>query len=407
MFKKKNIFLAVDPLKKEEVIKNYSEFAELTSTGISNKDISASENNWMRTPKEFVKIENKVATIPVYGALYNKSDIFTWYYDLTTYEELSEAMDYSLEEGVKKIIFDIDSPGGLVAGVEKLAKKISNLGIETEAMVDYAASAAYLLASQTNKIITTGKWVEVGSIGIISVIADFSKAYEQMGIKNLVFTSKKAPNKFINPNTERGAKQIQNRLDEYHELFTDLISEGRNVDKEYIDNNFGKGATLMAEKAIKFNMIDEVFQENKENHLKDNKTKSYNKNTSKMEESMTENFTKKETETSIKKDLNSDLLAERKRVIALSGWAKSGTAEQRKIALEAIENGKTQDEVLAALIAAQRSADSESKTEAKNLEKENPENIAIVNTKKEAKIEAERKAFIDEIIAGVESGGIY
>ena len=396
--KKTNLFLAIDQSFEQEVIDNHIKFGNYTVDELAEIQAEA-QNRYVANPEDFVIIEDEKARIPIIGVLYDRSDLFTWFYDLTTYEDISNQIDYALDKGVEEIIFSFDSPGGTISGLEKLAKKIKSLKIKTTSEVDYAASAAYLLASQTKKIVASGEWAETGSIGIIMSVLDFTEAYEKMGIKNLVFTSTKAPQKFLNPSTKTGAAQIQARLDQYHELLTNLISQGRKVTKEQIDDKFGKGSTLLAEDALKVKMIDAIKESDfmEESELINSNFKFKN---SVAEEATEEENTMNEKDTpKVDMSFEKGMSAERKRVISLASWAKTGNAEQRKIALEAIESGKTQDEILASLMAAQRATDSEAKKEAANLVKENAPEIAVSEVNSDDKKEGEIKSLADSIVA--------
>ena len=99
---------------------------------------------------------------------------------LTKFEKLTGAMDMtdigdSIDEAlanpaVKRIAFEIDSPGGTVVGTPELADKIASIPLPT---MSYArklmASGAYYTGSQADQVLASSSAM-VGSIGVIAVV---------------------------------------------------------------------------------------------------------------------------------------------------------------------------------------------------------------------------------------------
>ena len=190
--------------------------------------------------------------IPIRGTL------GAWYG--TLYEDINTGIErLENDPKVKRIIFDINSPGGYVDGVIETAQKIKNSKKETIAKVGYmAASGAYWIASQCDKIVATTKIAMFGSIGVIVSFYDWKEYLEKAGIKEVVITSTDAPKKYVDPASKEGAKEILARLDKIHNEFATAVATGRNTSLESVNNDFGKGGVLFAEEAKKVGMIDEI-----------------------------------------------------------------------------------------------------------------------------------------------------
>ena len=104
-------------------------------------------------------------------------------------EELDDWIDDALESGCTQIIFDINSDGGCVDGVEEIANKIRSLPVETVAYSSGSMnSAAYWIGSACNKVITSLS-ASVGSIGCYVTFMDLSAAAAAQGITVQVFKS--------------------------------------------------------------------------------------------------------------------------------------------------------------------------------------------------------------------------
>ena len=81
-------------------------------------------------------------------------------------------------------ILIIDSPGGTVDGTRDLVHIIQKTQKPIVALIDgQADSAAYWIASATDKIIAMDDFAEVGSIGVMLSFMDVQPYYEKQGVK--------------------------------------------------------------------------------------------------------------------------------------------------------------------------------------------------------------------------------
>jgi len=178
----------------------------------------------------------------------------------TSYKDIVQAVsDAEKDPEVERIVLDINSPGGYVDGVENAGRAIKNAKKETVARVGYlAASGAYWLASQANRIEATSKMATFGSIGVIVSYYDWKEYFEKAGIKEIVITSTDAPNKRLDPATDEGRNEVLNRLDKIHAIFAEAVAVGRKTSIETVNSDFGKGGVLIAEDALKVGMIDKI-----------------------------------------------------------------------------------------------------------------------------------------------------
>ena len=207
------------------------------------------------------------AHIPIIGQLSEKPSLSASLFgsDQTTYGSIIDNIKAAVADpDVEKIIFDIDSPGGTVDGVDQTAMAIRAIEKPTEAHVhNMAASAAYWLASQTDRIIALTPSAQFGSIGIAVETVDFSKAEEQKGIKTHVITSTDAPDKRPDLATKSGRDKIIAMLDDVHDVFANRVAEGRGVSRKKVDSDFGQGGMVIAAKALSAGMIDGVQETTK------------------------------------------------------------------------------------------------------------------------------------------------
>lgn len=216
-------------------------------------------------------ITNNTAYISVVGPLSRSGPpAIARYYGYTgaSYNEIIKVVQHCEENPtVEKIVFLIDSPGGEVAGVDKVFSVIAGCKKYTEAVNSgMVASAAYWIASACDKIKSSEATNMTGSIGVVITAVDFSKAYEEMGIKVVQIVSRNAPDKRPDIKTDRGISVLQEQADALENVFMDRVAKGRNVPIEAVKKEFGKGSLLIASNpegidAIKVKMIDGLMDQ--------------------------------------------------------------------------------------------------------------------------------------------------
>lgn len=200
------------------------------------------------------------AHIPIAGILGNNFSIIDLFSGegFTSYSFIIAAsLAAESSDEVKKIIFDVNSPGGAMDGVDQASQVIANLTKPTEARVSFmAASAAYYLTSQVGRIVAEVPNVLIGSIGVMRA---------QIIDKDVqIITSTDAPNKNPDFSTAKGKKTAVGELDDIHDIFVQRIIEGRSkaigrqLTVENINSDFGKGGLKIASKALESKMIDSL-----------------------------------------------------------------------------------------------------------------------------------------------------
>lgn len=163
---------------------------------------------------------------------------------------------------VKTVILEIDSPGGSVYGVHELAKLIRILREEKQVIGianSLAASAAYWIGSACSQFwVTPGG--EVGSIGVWQMHMDISKELELLGVKVTLVSAgeHKVETNPFEPLSEEAEAFMQQRIDEYHELFLKDVAEGRGVKVNQVREEFGKGRVFGAKQALAAGMVDKI-----------------------------------------------------------------------------------------------------------------------------------------------------
>lgn len=196
-----------------------------------------------------------VATLPVYGPIVRRADLFSDISALASVESIAADLDIARRDpSIRAILLDFDSPGGDVNGINELAQIIASINLEKPVWV-YAnhmlASAAYWLAAAADHIVVNPTSV-VGSIGIVGLMRNNQRA----GV--IEFVSSRAPKKRADINTEAGRAQVQAHVDALEDEFIFDVAMYRGTTPQDVIDNFGQGGTLLGRAAVKIGMADSL-----------------------------------------------------------------------------------------------------------------------------------------------------
>jgi len=148
--------------------------------------IEASSFTKDRPTSRNFQVVDGIAIIPVDGSLVHKLGALHPYSGMTGYDgilrKLNEAMS---DDGVRGVLLDIDSPGGMVSGCFDLADMIARLR-EIKPIwslgYDMHCSAAQMLASSCSHRLITQTGV-AGSVGVIMAHTNIKKLLENQGVE--------------------------------------------------------------------------------------------------------------------------------------------------------------------------------------------------------------------------------
>lgn len=193
------------------------------------------------------------AIVNLIGPIFRYANLFTDISGAASLEIFSQSFQTALDDAsVNRIMLNIDSPGGMVAGISEMADIIRASDKPVTAYVeDQAASAAFWLASAADEIIIS-KTAELGSVGAVM------RVFRNRNSDSVEFVSSQSPNKRPDIDTEAGRAAIQSRVDTLANIFIESVAEFRGVDKETVLNNFGRGGLKIGQAAINAKMADRL-----------------------------------------------------------------------------------------------------------------------------------------------------
>lgn len=209
-----------------------------------------------------VFLRNGVATVKIHGPLLMGADIFdrlfTGAIDTAILTETIRNLGNNDE--VQKIILDIDSPGGDVAGIGDAANAVYELREkkDVEAYTPWSmASAAYWIGSAA-KTVYASQQSMVGSIGVIYTHVDESGFLESMGVKitNITTGKYKALGDPASPLSEEDAEELKKYINAIFESFIGDVERFRGIKKEDIVSF--EGNVFIGKNAIEVGLVDYI-----------------------------------------------------------------------------------------------------------------------------------------------------
>lgn len=174
-------------------------------------------------------LENSVAVISVHGSLFHRG----W----RSYEWIEADFKAAMENPqVKGIVFDIDSPGGVVPGAFDLSDLIFESRSEKPMLAivnERACSGAYVIASACDSV-SVSRTAETGSVGVVRTHWDISGSMERWGESvTLIFAgSHKVDGNPFGPLPENVKNRFQAEVSETYGLFVNTVARNRAMSLE-------------------------------------------------------------------------------------------------------------------------------------------------------------------------------
>jgi len=252
-------FWAIEKNSYNDIVNIYDNFSKNPKSfieSISEPDAMADLFN-MKS-EEILFVEGSEAIINIIGPLVDSHDCATIFFGCTSYDDIISAISEVEEmDHVENVVFNFDSPGGMVSGVDNAAIAIRAMKKTTEARSGrMVASAAYWLASQCDSITATCATAQFGSIGVVIEYWDQTRKLEEEGFDKVCITSTNAPDKRVDALSDEGRRKIKSNLDDIEEIFHRRIADGRKTSVSKVIANFGRGGMFLAEKSLSAGMID-------------------------------------------------------------------------------------------------------------------------------------------------------
>ena len=203
-----------------------------------------------------------VGVIKIEGSLIPGEAGWMRYFGITGYADIKAAVLEGLaDKGAKSLMIFSNSGGGSVAGVEDAESFIAQVAQHKpmSAYSEFSASAAYWLTSAAGHITTSPTGVN-GSLGVIRVVTEYSKAFEKDGITKTVMRAGryKALGNPYEPLSDDGKAEIQAKLDDLYQLFMGTVARNRGTTAIIADQVMGQGREFLGKRGLDVGLVDAI-----------------------------------------------------------------------------------------------------------------------------------------------------
>jgi len=200
-------------------------------------------------------VRDGIAIVPVRGPIFRYANLFTQMSGATSIEMLATDFGAAVNNAaIKGIVLEIDSPGGMVAGVSEFAEQV-RAATKIKPVVAYVsntgASAAYWIATAAAEIVARDT-AALGSIGVVM------RMYREGDDGTIKFVSAQSPRKHARPDSEAGQALYQREVDALADVFVGAVADYRGVSSETVLAEFGQGSTLLGAAAVAAGMADRL-----------------------------------------------------------------------------------------------------------------------------------------------------
>ena len=162
---------------------------------------------------------------------------------------------------VKAVVLRVNSPGGSVVASEKIRTALKLLMAEKPLVAsygNYAASGGYWISAGAQKIFSDATCL-TGSIGVFSLIPEFSKTAGKLGVNIVTVGSNKHSGMYslMRPFDKEEEASMQAYVEDIYGRFVNIVAEGRSLEAARVDD-LGQGRVWVGTDALERGLVDEI-----------------------------------------------------------------------------------------------------------------------------------------------------
>ena len=163
---------------------------------------------------------------------------------------------------VKAVVFRVNSPGGAVLAASKIKEQIDLTRAVKPVIAsygDYAASGGYWISNSCDRIFSDATTL-TGSIGVFSMIPDFSKTLKEVIRVNHTSVNSHKHSDMLSLTRPFDAEEIawmQEHTEDIYGRFVANVAEGRDMTVEAVDA-IAQGRVWTGAEALEIGLVDEI-----------------------------------------------------------------------------------------------------------------------------------------------------
>lgn len=183
------------------------------------------------------------------------------YQGITSDRFVKEIDKLRKDNTVKAVVLRVNSPGGSVVASEKIRTALGLLKAEKPVVAsygNYAASGGYWISAGAQKIYSDATCL-TGSIGVFSLIPEFSGTTKKLGVNVVTVGSNKHSDMFslMRPFDAEETAYLQSYVEDIYGQFVGLVAEGRSLEPVKVDE-MAQGRVWVGADALGLGLVDEI-----------------------------------------------------------------------------------------------------------------------------------------------------
>lgn len=238
----------------EQAYQAYSRKEHVPKAGLFDVDLD-------KIPQTFF-MDGDIAVMQIDGIITPKADFFSQLFGGSSIDVMTRDLKALVDnDDVASIVLDIDSPGGVVFGIQEFAKMVfaarerKPVFAITSSMM---ASAAMWIGAAAERVFITSETAITGSIGVVVNHIDISGLEGKLGIKTTEIASgkfKRIASSFA-PLTEEGRAELQSQVDHIYAAFVADVAKFRGVSEETVRSDMADGKLFIGSMGLKAGLVD-------------------------------------------------------------------------------------------------------------------------------------------------------
>lgn len=205
--------------------------------------------------------EGRTAVLNIRDGMVQRAEWWHEFAGISSYEAINHAlMSAAMDDTVDSILLNLDTPGGMVSGLDSVTDTMAKIDKPIIAYTDgIMASAGYWIGSNAD-LVMASRLSTVGSVGALVIRQDITKMLEEAGIKMEIYRA--GDNKArLNPfedMREQDKEALLSDLNDSYQEFLNQIAIGRQgkVNRAGLEELTEHGRTFSGKAAVEKKLVD-------------------------------------------------------------------------------------------------------------------------------------------------------
>lgn len=210
-------------------------------------------------------VSGRTGVIKISGGMIQRAKWWHQYYGIASYDAINMAlMAAEADESIDTVFLHLDSPGGMVSGIDTVTDTIYSMTKPVIGFTDgIMASAGYWVGASA-KILVGTRLSTIGSVGALIMRQDMTKYLEKLGISMEIHRAgdnKARINPYETPREEDIAG-LNEYLNQAYSAFLDHIAASpRKLSRQGLEKLTEHGRTFYGTTALEKGMLDALANE--------------------------------------------------------------------------------------------------------------------------------------------------